>query len=114
MKKLFKNYWEGKISLVKSYWVGGIIIPIGLAIPFLIATSADDISDGGAIFAIVYWALLFFANMFLMIGAFKSASNYVKTNKKKKKGTTWGILAQILLAIGMFSVFTQYLLVLMR
>ena len=114
MKKLFKNYWEGKISLVKSYWVGALIIPIGLSIPFLIATSGENMSDAGAIFAIVYWVFLFFANMFLMIGAFKSASNYVKINKKKKKGTIWGILAQILLVLGMLSVFGQYVTVLAR
>ena len=39
-------------------------MPIGLAIPFIIiGANADDMSEGGAIFAIVYWAFLFFANI---------------------------------------------------
>ena len=86
MKEALEKHWDGKYSLGQSYWIGAVLIPIGLAIPFIIiGENADDMSEGGAIFVIVYWAFLFFANMFLMIGAFKSASNYVKTNKKKKK-----------------------------
>ena len=113
MQKVLEKHWNGKYSLGQSYWIGAVLIPIGLAIPLMIiGASADDMSEGGAIFAIAYWAFLFFANMFLMIGAFKSASNYVKTNKKKKKGTIWGTLAQISLALGMFSVVGQYIVTL--
>ena len=113
MKDALKKHWNGKYSLGESYWIGAVLIPIGLAIPLIpISESASSMSEEGAIFAIAYWAFLFFANMFLMIGAFKSASNYVKTNKKKRKGTIWGTLAQISLALGMFSVVGQYIVIL--
>ena len=113
MKDTLAKYWDGKYSLGQSFWVGAVLIPIGLVIPFLImGANADDFSEGGAIFIIVYWAFLFFANMFLMIGAFKSASNYVQENKKKKKGTIWGRLAQIFLVLGIISVIGQYIVAL--
>ena len=113
MKDALKKHWNGKYSLGESYWIGAVLIPIGLAIPLIpISESASNMSEEGVIFAIAYWAFLFFANMFLMIGAFKSASNYVKTNKKKRKGTIWGTLAQISLALGMFSVVGQYIVIL--
>ena len=113
MKDALKKHWNGKYSLGESYWIGAVLIPIGLAIPLIpISESASNMSEEGAIFAIAYWAFLFFANMFLMIGAFKSASNYVKTNKKKKKGTIWGTLAQISLVLGMLSVVGQYIVTL--
>ena len=113
MKKALEEHWNGKYSLGQSYWIGAVLLPIGLSIPFvMMGANVDGMSEVGAIFAIVYWAFLFFANMFLMIGAFKSASNYVKTNKKKKKGTIWGTLAQISLVLGMISVVGQYILVL--
>ena len=113
MKDTLTKYWDGKYSLGQSYWIGAILIPIGLAIPFIaMGANADDLSEGGAVFIIVYWAFLFFANIFLMIGAFKSASNYVKANRKKKKRTIWGILAQISLAIGIISVVGQYIVTL--
>ena len=111
MKDALEKHWNGQYSLGQSYWIGAVLLPIGLSIPFImIGANANDMSEGGAVFAIVYWAFLFFANMFLMIGAFKSASNYKKTNKKKKKGTIWGTLAQISLVLGMFSVVGQYIL----
>lgn len=113
MKEALEKHWNGQYSLGQSYWIGAVLLPIVLSIPLImIGVYADDVSEGGAIFAIVYWAFLFFANMFLMIGAFKSASNYIKTNKKKNNGTILGTLAQISLAIGMFSVVGQYIITL--
>ena len=111
MNEILKKYWEGKFSLGQSYWVGAILAPIVLSIPLIIVgSSVDNFSDGGEMLAIAYWVFVFFANMFLLIGAFKSASNYVKQNREKKKNTLWGILAQILLALGIFAVVGQYII----
>ena len=66
MKENLKKYWEGKFSLGQSYWIGAILLPIGLSMPLLvIGANVNNLSEGGAIFAIAYWAFLFFANMFL-------------------------------------------------
>ena len=44
MKDTLTKYWDGKYSLGQSYWIGAILIPIGLAIPFMaMGANADDL-----------------------------------------------------------------------
>ena len=108
MEKLLKDYWNGKIPLVKSYWIGCILGPIVLIIPMLPAMSGN-VSEGYAMFAIAWWGAMFFANGYLLIGGFKSASIYTADKRKKKQSPGWGIAAQILIVIGGISLVFQYL-----
>tara|TARA_B100001123_G_C15072187_1_gene932066 strand:- start:153 stop:497 length:345 start_codon:yes stop_codon:yes gene_type:complete len=108
MEKLLKDYWKGKIPLVKSYWIGCVLTPIVLIIPILPALGDGDVSDGYAIFAVIWWIFLFFTNFFLLIGGFNSASVYIKNKRKKRQGAGWGIIAQILIVIGGISIILQY------
>ena len=109
MNKLFKNYWNGKIPLVKSYWIGCILIPIALMIPILPAMSAERVSDGYALFTIIWWFAMFVANIYLLIGGFKSATLYVKEKKRRKRNSGWGIAAQILIIFGAISTVFNFL-----
>ena len=99
MEKELKKYWEGKYPLVQSYWIGCILIPIVLSIPFVFVTGIN-VSSGAALFLILYWLFLIGANAFLLIGGFKSATIYVKEKQKKKQNSGWGIAAQILIVLG--------------
>ena len=99
MEKMLKDYWNGKYPLVQSYWVGCILVPIVLIIPIL-PVLQGRVSDGYAMFAIAWFFFMCFANIFLLIGGFKSATNYVAMKKKKKQGPGWGIVAQVLIVIG--------------
>ena len=107
MEKLLKDYWNGKIPLVKSYWIGCILVPIVLFLPLAPAFSGN-VSDGYAMFAIFWWGMMFFANGYLLIGGFKSASIYVVDKKKKKQSPGWGIAAQILIVIGGIRIVVEY------
>ena len=108
MEKLLKDYWEGKIPLVKSYWIGCILIPLALMIPILPALGGS-VSDGYAMFAVMWFFFMFVANIYLLIGGFKSATNYVAMKKKKKLGSGWGIAAQILIVIGAIRTVVEFL-----
>ena len=99
MEKELKKYWEGKYPLVQSYWIGCILIPIVLSIPFVLVTGSN-VSSGAAFFLIIYWLFLIGANAFLLIGGFKSATIYVKEKQRKKQNSGWGIAAQILIVLG--------------
>ena len=99
MEKELKKYWEGKYPLVQSYWIGCILIPIVLSIPFVFVTGSN-VSSGAALFLIIYWLFLIGANAFLLIGGFKSATIYEKEKQKKKQNSGWGIAAQILIVLG--------------
>ena len=110
MQKMISKYWNGKYSLAQSYWIGAILIPIVLILPILPAFgSASNLSDGYAAFALAWWGALFFVNMFLIIGAFKSATIYRATKKKKKQSGGWGLAAQIFLVLGAINLFFQYI-----
>ena len=111
MIKMLKKYWEGKYPLAQSYWIGCNVVPISLAIPLLpgLMSDASTVSQGLAIFTVFYWGVLFFVDMFLFIGGFKSAIIYIKNKKKKKQGTIWGRLAQITLVLAVLSLFVQYI-----
>ena len=99
MEKELKRYWEGKYPLVQSYWIGCILIPIVLSVPFVFVTDSN-VSSVVAFFFIIYWLFLIGANAFLLIGGFKSATIYVKEKQRKKKNSGWGIAAQILIVLG--------------
>ena len=100
MEKLFKDYWEGKVPLVKSYWIGCILIPIALVIPILPALGGGRVSDGYAMFTVLWFFAMIAANIYLLIGGFRSATIYVAAKKKKKQNSGWGIAAQILIVLG--------------
>ena len=107
MEKMLKDYWNGKYPLVQSYWIGCIVIPIILFLPLAPAFSGN-VSEGYAMFAIFWWGVMFFANGYLLIGGFKSASIYVADKKKKKQSPGWGIAAQILIVIGGIRIVFEY------
>ena len=108
MEKLLKDYWNGKIPLVKSYWIGCILIPIALIIPILPALGGR-VSDGYAMFAVMWFFIMFVANIYLFIGGFKSATNYVAMKKNKKQSPGWGIAAQVLIVIGAIRTVFEFL-----
>ena len=112
MKKMIIKHWEGKYTLAQSYWIGCILIPIVLVLPLFPAFMGDasTMPAGLVWFSLIYWGALFFVNMFLIIGAFKSAIIYIENKKKKKQGAIWGRLAQIFIVLGVLTIFAQYIL----
>jgi hypothetical protein len=108
--KIIIKYWNGRFSLAQSYWIGCVLMPVGLIIPIRPALDdVENISEGYALFTIVYCGLLFFAYTFLIIGAFKSATIYIKNKKKKKQGSAWGRVAQVALVLGALGIVVEYL-----
>ena len=112
MEKLFKDYWEGKVLLVKSYWIGCILTPIALVIPILPALEGGRVSEGYAMFTVLWFFAMTAANIYLLIGGFRSATIYVAEKKKKKQNSGWGIAAQILIVLGGISIILEFFKVL--
>ncbi len=95
MKNEIKKFWQGKISLGKSFWLWYIVGGTILTLPAWVVPESALVSTFSAIIFLVYAAIMFPVIIFLMIGAFKSAQEYRKIKKKKKQGTGWGIAAQV-------------------
>ena len=112
MEKLFKDYWEGKVPLVKSYWIGCILIPIALVIPILPALGGGRVSDGYAMFTVLWFFVMTAANIYLLIGGFRIVQLFMLLQKKKKQNSGWGIAAQILIVLGGIRTVLEFLKVL--
>ena len=108
MEKLLKKYWGGDIPLIKSYWIGCVLVPMALTIPMWPAF-IGSVSDGYATFAVLWFFAMLTVNVFLIIGCFKSASKYVAMKKKKKKNAGWGVAAQIALILGGLGIISELL-----
>ena len=107
MKKEIKKFWEGKVSLGRSFWlwyvVGGTVITLpGLLIP----DSALE-SDSAVIIFILYIVFMLVAIIFLMIGSYKSAQEYKKIKRKKKQGSGWGTAAQVYIILSAIRGFVE-------
>ena len=82
--ELLKEFWEGKITLWKSYWLGGVIIYQALSFIFLLIIGILELPQ-------LAW-LIVAAYIFVMISIWRSASNYTGP-----KG--WAILAKVVVIL---------------
>ena len=107
MKNEIKKFWQGKVSLGKSFWlwyvVGGTIITL----PGLLIPDSALVSDSAIIIFLLYIVIMLAAIVFLMIGTFKSAQEYKKIKKKKKQGAGWGIAAQVYIILSGIRIFVE-------
>ena len=90
MKNEIKKFWQGKVSLGKSFWlwyvVGGTIITL----PAWLVPDSSLESTFSALIFVLYSLCSVVAVILLMIGTFKSAQEYRKIKKKKKTGPRMG------------------------
>ena len=93
MKKFLKKYWSGGVSLPISFWsfsVFGLFIagmPISLAI--------DYAPESAFWFFILYVLLFFIFVIFVWVGLWRSARNYIVKKEKKGLSPIWGRGAQV-------------------
>ena len=103
MKKEIKKFWQGKVSLGRSFWlwyfVGGTVI----SLPALLVPDSALESDSAAIIFVLYVVFMIVAIIFLMIGSFKSAQEYKKIKRKKKQGAGWGMAAQVYIVLSVIN-----------
>ena len=112
MVNLIKNHWQGKQSLVKSFWIYFFLLIIFTSIltdfihnliDNIYQVNAEDIFDTVAdkslylffillIYTILDLAILIWA----IVGTWRSATNY---NKIKKNKVPWGTLTKIFFVI---------------
>ena len=104
MKNIIQNFWNGKISLWKSYWLVGELlngIIILIIINFEITIFNNNIENQFPLFSFEDFHLLskiiiIFWTMFITVGIWRSAENY-------KGSLIWIILSLILLSYRIFS-----------
>ena len=108
-KNIIFTYWNGEISLVKSFWIVAVVLLTIVSIPsYIIDDQAiSKMSDGVAI-AILVWTLFFYLFLiYTYVGLWRSSSKYIADRRKSKRSTLWGFVVYAVIIIGIFTGFGQ-------
>lgn len=86
------KHWNGELSLVKSYWVNGVLLNILLV--FIISWITYDLNIAESPTFVAYvlisiWITLCLITVWQLVGVWRSADNYSKKSKK-----SWGTVAK--------------------
>ena len=108
-KNIIVTYWNGEISLVKSFWIVAVVLLTIVSIPsYIIDDQAiSKMSDGVAI-AILVWTVFFYLFLiYTYVGLWRSSSKYIADRRKSKRSTLWGFVVYAVIIIGIFTGFGQ-------
>ena len=111
-KNIIYTYWNGEISLGKSFWIVAVVLLTIVSIPsYIIDDQAiSKMSDGVAI-AILVWTVFFYLFLiYTYVGLWRSSSKYIAERRKSKRSTLWGFVVYAVILIGMFTGFGQLIL----
>ena len=106
-KKIFNNFWQGKMSLKFSFWIAYFLVGGALTIPSFFITDAyiDTIGDALAFLFLVYIIFLYIYLIITFIGTWRSASNF----KPKKNQWSWGIIAKVYMVLNILQGITKFI-----
>ncbi len=107
MKNEIKKFWQGKVSLGKSFWLWYVVGGTILTLPAWLVSDSFLESNSSTFIFLLYSLCSFVVVILLMIGAFKSAQEYRKIKKKKKQGAGWGIAAQAYIILSGIRIFVE-------
>lgn len=105
----FTKHWHGNLSLVKSYWVNNVLLSTILLIIISFLDSRLPFSDNPKSFHLylaVLWIIGLIYTVWMLVGLWRSATNYISTNRIP----FWGYIVKIFVVIGTiqnFYIFTQ-------
>ena len=96
----FKAHWLGEHSLPRSYWLNNFLVatPLAMALTGLmswISVKGDSLQIS-AIVVLIGFPLLIALNVWCLVGAWRSARNYLQ----ERGLALWGWLARISLVLG--------------
>ena len=89
-KNIIFTYWNGEISLVKSFWIVAVVLLTIVSIPsYIIDDQAiSKMSDGVAI-AILVWTVFFYLFLiYTYVGLWRSSSKYIADRRKSKRSNS--------------------------
>ena len=100
--RFVKNFWNGDVPLIISYWVVGVILswPVGFLIGFIVTfiiiliKLPESLIDPLINLGIIGWLI------FMSVGIWRSADKYAG-----KKG--WAIAAKVFLVIGVLTTLAE-------
>ena len=91
-----KKYWSGGIDLAVSFWLFGIVALSVASIPnYIMYPNIDNFSDSETISYLIYLIFFYSLTIFVWVGLWRSAKNYIVKKEKKGLSPGWGRGAQV-------------------
>ncbi len=111
-KNIVSTYWNGEISLGKSFWIVATLMLGIYSIPSYIIDDQfiSSVSDGMVILIWVYTIFFYVLLIYVYVGLWRSASKYISERTKSKRPTTWGYVTFAVIIMGVFSGFGTLIL----
>ena len=92
-----KSFWSGEWSLLQTFW--GFFVVGNLIVGFIVVLLLETLDLNNTIqyltFVFIYLLYLLFY-IILVVGTWRSASNYAQIKNKRK---TWSILAKLMVIL---------------
>ena len=108
--KPIKKYWSGGVDLAVSFWIVGIIVLFVVGIPnYIMYPNIDNFSDSEAIFYIIYLIFFYILIIFIWVGLWRSARNYIIKKEKKKLSPMWGRGAQVWIVLSILGMIKNFI-----
>ena len=111
-KNILSTYWNGEISLGKSFWIVAVVLLTIVSIPsYIIDDQAiSKMSDGVAIVILVWTVFFYLFLIYTYVGLWRSSSMYIADRRKSKRSTLWGFVVYAVIIIGIFTGFGQLII----
>lgn len=101
-QNIIKIYWNGDMSLARSFWLVSVVILGVVSIPSYFVTDAviDNMGTALSLF-LLFWTVFFYVFLvYVYVGLWRSSSKYITYNKKKKKSALWGYVVYTIIVLG--------------
>jgi len=101
-QNIVKIYWNGDMSLARSFWLVSVVILGVVSIPSYFVTDAVIDNMGTALsLLLLLWTVFFYVFLvYVYVGLWRSSSKYITYNKKKKKSVIWGYVVYTIIVLG--------------
>ena len=102
-----KNLWQGKVSLVWSFWFWFMLIGSIVTIPSFLLTDAymDSLNNLSLVLFIIFFLFQYAYLILAYVGTWRSASNF----KPKKNQWSWGTIAKVYVVLNAIRAVVKFL-----
>lgn len=105
IENFISDHWNGKLTLVRSFWFVGFVIAFVFLLPLLYADyNFANLSTGAVYFFLLYFAFYIALAVWINVGIWRSATNYLKTKSAVK---FYGYGAKVVVVIALFRTFGE-------
>ena len=99
--KFIIDVWNGKLALVKTYWLLGVLLGLPFyASIYYLETNFDSLSETGALIGLIFFIFYIIYVVWVNVGVWRSATVYIKNKKIEKRSSFWGYVAKVLTVVG--------------